>query len=64
MKLDCHILSVEDAGDILRIRLQGRGTKDADWRPVAPQVVEVANVPNAARSLYVGRQVSITIEPK
>jgi hypothetical protein len=64
MKLDCHILSVEDAGDVLRIRLQGRAPKDADWRPLSPQVIEVANTAKAARSLHVGRRVSVTIEPK
>lgn len=64
MKLDCHILSVEDAGDILRIKLQGRPPKAPEWRGLAPQLVEVPNTATAARSLYVGRRVSITIEPK
>lgn len=64
MKIDCHILSVEDCGDILRVKLQGKPPKSADWRGLAPQVVELPNLPNAARSLYVGRRVAITIEPK
>jgi hypothetical protein len=64
MKLDCHILSVEDCGDVLRVKLQGKPPKSADWRGLTPQVVEVPNIPTAARSLHVGRRVSITIEPK
>lgn len=64
MNLDCHIIAVEDCGDRLRVRLQGAGNGDAEWRPMLPQLMEITNSGRAAKSFHIGRRVTITIEPK
>lgn len=64
MKLKCSVTAVEDCGDTLRVRLQGKSPTDADWRAICPQVIEIANSGGANRAFYVGRQVIITVQPR
>lgn len=64
MNLHCHITAVEDCGDVLRVRLLGRGPRPAGWRPLSPQMVEIANSDGAGRTFYVGRPVTMTIKPR
>ncbi len=55
MKIRCEVLAVESTGDAIRVRWQGRGVKDADWRPYMSGTIEVAHTKTSERAYHVGR---------
>lgn len=64
MKLACHIIKVEDVGDKLRVTMQGAGVGESEGARWSPHVVEVQNTLAARRTYYVGRSVSVHLQPE
>lgn len=64
MKMKCHVLEATDAGDKLRLKLQGYGVSECDNARWAPQLLEVPNNARIRRTFYVGRHVTIEIKPE
>jgi hypothetical protein len=63
MKITGHVIAVEDKGDELRLRMQGTAPTDAKWRDMRVVEFTVAHTKKNARALYMGRRLTITIEP-
>jgi len=55
MKIRCEVLSVETTGDGLRVKWQGRGVRDAKWRPWSLGSFEIARTEVTLRAYHVGR---------
>lgn len=64
MKIECHILSVEDVGDKLRIMMQGWGVSEADGARAAPQKLELPADQRSRRAFYVGRKIILDVRPR
>lgn len=61
MILDTYVTEVADHGDELKVVVQGKGRKDADWRRAVTQTFTVANTEMAQRAFFVGRKVRVEI---
>jgi hypothetical protein len=64
MKIECHILSVEDVGDKLRVKMQGCGISEADGARCAPQELEIPADQRSRKAFYVGRKVILDVRPQ
>lgn len=63
MKLECHILSVEDIGDKLRVKLQGWGISEPNGARAAPQELEIPADQRSRKAFYVGRKIMLDVRP-
>lgn len=63
MKLRCEILKVISHGEDLQIELQGTTENAAEWRSMRLQNFIVPMTKTAAKSMYIGRMVSVEIKP-
>ena len=63
MKIKAHIVAVADHGDVYKIEAQGSEIGAADWRKMELFEFRVANIAGRNRAFYVGRELTITIEP-
>lgn len=61
MKMDCEVLGVESTGDTLQLKVQGRTTTAAAWRPWCKFTMEIPATDKAMRAFHIGRKVSVTI---
>lgn len=41
MTVKMHVIELEDCGDFIRVRLQGKWTKQAEWHPLLVWTVQV-----------------------
>ena len=64
MKIEAHVLSIADQGDRLAITGQGCAAGTAEWRPYCSVQIHVPMTDRNRRSFYVGRNFTLTIEPK
>ena len=64
MKLECEVIGAETQGDFLEVKFQGNQERDADWRRMGVQSIQIAYSPVSARTFYVGRRVMITVDAK
>lgn len=64
MKLECTVTKVSNSGDTVSITLRGNKPNDADWRPRYEQEIEVTCSDKVKRAFYLGRKVTITVEPR
>ena len=62
MKIDGTILGIETHGDKLSVKCQGLSPGMAEWRPYQSFTMEVPDTERHAKSLYVGRKISVTIK--
>ncbi len=63
MRLRCEILKVTSNGEDLQVEVQGTTTNAAQWRSMRLQSFVVPMTERAAKSLHIGRMVSIEIKP-
>lgn len=61
MKLKHEVLKVENCGDFLRVTVQGKALRDAEWRPMLSCVVDVPDTIKNRQAFYVGRRVQIQL---
>lgn len=61
MKIAAEVTRVETTGDSLRVTMQGKPPRSADWHPLAAQIIEVPDHPQTRRAFYVGRRVTIEV---
>ena len=64
MKIEGEIIGVENMGDTLRVDIQGNPPTAAEWRPLGRQSFTIPDTATGGKTFYVGRKVSITIEPR
>jgi hypothetical protein len=64
MKIECEVTSVETTGDGLKIGLQGKPPKSAEWRSIECQQIIIPITNGYAKTLYVGRKAMITVKPR
>jgi hypothetical protein len=63
MKLQCTVTRVSNSGETIRVTLDGRQDRDADWRRDGTQELEFTCTDAAKRAFHLGRKVKITVEP-
>lgn len=63
MKIECHILSVEDAGDALLVTMQGTAPSSPLFFGWQKEIIKVPNTEPARKAYYVGRRVDIDVSP-
>lgn len=56
MKIRCEVLATETTGTAIRIKWQGQGVRDAEWRPYLSGTIEVADVASSRKAYHVGRE--------
>jgi hypothetical protein len=61
MNIRAEVLEVRTNGDSLTIVAQGKGKKDADWRPLERQTLTVANTRPNCEKYRIGRIVQIQV---
>lgn len=64
MKLNCEVTKVSSNGETVTIELDGRQRNDADWRIDGSQQIQVTGSEKVKRAFYLGRKVTITVEPR
>ncbi|MHC2552290.1 hypothetical protein [Bradyrhizobium elkanii] len=64
MKIEAHVLEVQDKGDKLFLVGQGRAVSAAQWRPWMPIAVSVPMNDRNRKAFYVGRHFDLTITPR
>lgn len=64
MRIRAEVLSMETTGDCLRMRLQGRGEADAEWRPYLQLTLEIPDQLRNRRAYYVGRIITIKVDAR
>lgn len=64
MKIDCTVTKVSECGESVAITLSGRQANDADWRRDGVQAIEVTGSERVKRAFYLGRKVTLTVEPR
>lgn len=64
MKLDCVVTRVSGGSETVTIDLDGRQKNDADWRRDGTQQIQVTGTGKVKRAFYLGRRVTITVEPR
>lgn len=64
MKIEAHVLEVQDMGDKLHLRGQGRALAAAEWQPWMPIAVSVPMTDRNRKAFYVGRHFDLTITPR
>jgi hypothetical protein len=63
MKIDATIKTANDIGDHLELTFVGEALNDTLYSPMRGGTLRVPLVKNAGRIYYVGRRVTISIEP-
>lgn len=63
MRIRCEVLAVENLGDKLRVKLQGRAGLDAEWRNMLSLSIEAPDHERHRRAFFVGRIVYVEVEP-
>lgn len=63
MKIKAHILSVDDQGDIMRVKAQGEPVHSAGWRGLSVYVFPIPTNDRNKKSFYLGRNITIEIKP-
>lgn len=64
MKLECHVLSVEDVGDKLLVKMQGSGLAEGEAGRLAAQHLAVPADKRSRKAFYVGRKATIDVRLK
>lgn len=64
MKIEGEIIGVETQGDTMRVDVQGKPPTAAEWRPLGRQSFVVPYSEANGKTFYVGRYVSIKIDPR
>lgn len=64
MKLECEVTQVSNSGESVNITLSGRQKNDAEWRRDGEQTIQVTCTDKVKRAFWLGRRVTITVEPK
>lgn len=67
MRIRGHVIEAADAGDTLKITAQGQaagGYADAALNPWLTISINVPNAERSRRAFYVGRAISVTVEPE
>lgn len=64
MKLDCEVTKVSGNGETVTIEMDGRQKTDAEWRRNGLQQIQVTGSDKVKRAFYLGRRVTITVEPR
>lgn len=63
MKIQAHVLSLEDCGDRLKITAQGEVVGAADWQPLATFEMKVSMNSRSRRAYWIGRAFEIELTP-
>lgn len=61
MKIKAHVLAVEDAGEIIKVRTQGEPIGSAAWRGLMVYEFPVPLSERNKRAFYIGREIRIEI---
>lgn len=64
MKLECKVTRASNSGESMTVVLKGRQKRDADWRRDGEVQIEFACSDAAKRAFYLGRSVTVTVEPR
>lgn len=64
MKINCEVIAVETLGESLRVTLQGKPPKSADWRNLERQTIILPTTKSAERAFHIGRRFTLTLSPK
>jgi TRAP-type mannitol/chloroaromatic compound transport system substrate-binding protein len=64
MKLEGHIIAVEDVGGELRITAQAAEATAPEWASLRRVTFQILDRANANRTYYVGRDLTLTVEAK
>lgn len=61
MKIRAEVTKVQTTGDGLRVTMQGKPPKAAEWRPTVEQIIELPDTEPMRRAFYVGRIVTLAV---
>jgi hypothetical protein len=64
MKLECTVKRVSESGETVSIAMDGRQRNDAEWRRDGDITIEVTSSAKVRRAFYLGRKVTIAVQPK
>jgi hypothetical protein len=64
MKLDCVVTRVSGSSETVTIDLDGRQKNDAEWRRDGAQQIQITASAKVKRAFYLGRKVTIHVEPR
>lgn len=64
MKIKAHVIGVEDNGEVMTVKAQGQGVRDAAWRGMCGYTFPLTTNKANRRAFYIGRQFEIVITPK
>jgi hypothetical protein len=64
MKLECRVTRVSGDGETVTVSLDGRQHHDAEWRRDGDQQIQVTGSAKVKRAFYLGRRVTITVQPR
>ena len=63
MKIEAHVLEVQDKGDKLFLVGQGRATGAAEWQPWMNIAVTVPMTDRNRKAFYIGRHFTVKLTP-
>jgi hypothetical protein len=64
LKIEAHVLEVQDKGDKLFLVGQGKATGAAEWQPFMNIMVSVPMNDRNRKAFYIGRHFDLTVTPR
>lgn len=61
MKIRAEVIGAETHGDTIVVVLQGKGKRDANWRPYSKHTISVAATIKNGRTFHIGRIVHLNV---
>lgn len=63
MRIAGEVTAVREDGDVLVVEVSGKGVAASQWGTRSQSAVKIPNTTQARRAFFVGRPVTITVEP-